>query len=163
MTLVVTGVLACLTWRYVRLTRDIANSGLEQVRQIREAGRVALQQSARALGALALRLRVDLGQRLDPTKPNHGQLRAFAQVTEQDIADLQALARQVDSRAITSASEAAAHLLVIHGMVQAVKGIDEAMGWTPDAEETGRWKKAVEGAHRSLQEIETVCRQVAPT
>lgn len=84
-------------------------------------------------------------------------------MTEQDIADLQAPARQVDSRAITSASEAAAHLLVIHGMVQAAKGIDAVMGSTPNAEETGQWKKAVEGAHRSLQEIETVCRQVAPT
>lgn len=35
--LVVTGLLALLTSRYVRLTREIANSSLEQVKLIRES------------------------------------------------------------------------------------------------------------------------------
>lgn len=162
-TLIVTGVLAWLTWRYVRVTRDIASSSLEQVRQIREASRAILQQSASALGSLALRLRTDLGQRLNPTNPNHSQLRAFAQLTEQDIADLQTLARQVSTRTIKSASEAAAHLRVIYGMVQTAKGISEGMGWIPSPEDAGRWKTAVEGAHRALQEIETTCHQFVAT
>jgi hypothetical protein len=84
-------------------------------------------------------------------------------LTEQDIVDLQALARQVNSQAITSASEAAGHLLVIYGMVQATKGINEAMGWIPNPEEAARWKRAVEGAHRALQEIESACHQMTDT
>jgi hypothetical protein len=160
--LVVTGVLAWLTWRYVRLTRDIASSSLEQVKHIREAGRVMLQQNAKALESLALRIRVGLGQ-LNSATPNHKELRAFALLTDREIADLQALARQVNSRAITSASDAAAHLRVIHDTVQTSKGIDEAMGWIPTAEDAGRWKRAIEGAHRALQEIEAACHQGADT
>lgn len=56
--LVVTGLLAWLTSRYVRLTREIANSSLEQVKLIGESARVDLQHNASALKALALRLRV---------------------------------------------------------------------------------------------------------
>jgi hypothetical protein len=60
--LVVTAVLAWLTWRYVRLTRDIASSSLEQVKYIREAGQAMLRQNATALESLALRIRTGLGQ-----------------------------------------------------------------------------------------------------
>jgi len=151
--LVVTGVLAWLTWNYVRLTR-------EQVKHIREASRAILRQNATALEYLALRLRTGLGQYL-PATPNHKDLRAFASLGERDIADLQILARQVNDRAIISASDAAAHLRVILDMVQTAKGINEAMGWIPTAAEAGRWKTAFEGAHRALQEIETACHQVA--
>lgn len=79
--LVVTGLLAWLTSRYVRLTREIANSSLEQVRLIRESARVDLQHNASALKALALRLRVGLGQQLNPEAPNDRHLRAFAILT----------------------------------------------------------------------------------
>lgn len=82
--LVITGVLAWLTWRYVRLTRDIASSSLEQVKHIRDAGRVILQQNARALGSLALRIRVGLGH-LNSETPNHKELRAFALLTDREI------------------------------------------------------------------------------
>jgi hypothetical protein len=97
------------------------------------------------------------GQVLASTTPNHRDLRAFALLGEREIADLQTLAKQVNGRAITSASDAAAHLRVILDMVQTAKGINEAMGWIPTTAETGRWKKAIEGAHRALQEIETAC------
>jgi hypothetical protein len=158
--LIVTGVLAWLTWNYVRLTREIARSSLEQVKYIREAARSALRQNAKALGSLALRLRVGLGQ-LDSTSPNDGQLRAFAQLAEQDITELQSLARQLNTQTITSASDAAAHLRIIYDMVQVVKKINEGIGWIPDANEKTRWKKAIEGAHRALHEIETACQQAA--
>lgn len=158
--LVVTGLLARLTSRYVRLTRDIANSSLEQVRLLRESMRADLQHNASALHALALGLRTGIGQQLDPETPKHNQLRAFAILTEREITDLQALANRVGGQAITSAGEAAGHLRVIHEMVQTAKGISEAMGWTPKAEDKARWRKAVEGADRSLQEIQVACQRV---
>lgn len=159
--LVVTGLLALLTWRYVRLTREIANASLEQIRLIRESARVDLQHNASALKALALRLRSGLGEQLNPDAPSDKQLRGFAILTEREIVDLQILAGRVNSQAITSASFAAAHLRVIHDMVQNVKRTNEGIGWNPDAAEKARWKKAIEGAHRALQEIETACQQVA--
>jgi hypothetical protein len=158
--LAVTAVLAWLTWRYVCLTSEIATSSLEQVKQIREAGRVILRQNATALKSLALRIRTALGQQLNDSA-NHKQLRAVDFLTDREIADLQTLAREVNDVAITSASDAAQHLRVIHGMVQTAKQIDLAMGWSPTHEEAGRWKKAIEGAHRALQEIETACDRVA--
>lgn len=161
--LVVTGLLALLTSRYVRLTREIANASLEQVRLFRESVRLDLQRNASALKALALRLRVGIGQELNPGPPNHKQLRAFAILTDREIADLQTLANRVGGQAITSASDAAAHLRVIYETVQTAKGINETIGWIPTPEDAARWKKAIEGAHRALQEIETACQQVAET
>jgi len=148
-TLVVTSVLVWLTSKYVRLTS-------EQIQHIKDAARVTLRQSATALGSLALRLRTGLGQ-VNSEPPNHRELRAFALMTEKEIADLQALAREVNSRAIGSASDAATHLRVILEIVQAAKGVTEGTGWIPSREDTIRWKKFVEGAHRSLQEIEIAC------
>jgi len=158
--LLVAGVLAWLTARYVRLTRDIATSSLEQVKDIREAARVIQQQNARALESLALRMRVALGK-LNSDAPKHKELRAFSLLTEQDIADLQALARRVNDRVIISASEAAGALRAIHGMLQTAKNINEGTGWIPTDQEARSWKTAIETAHRTLQEVETVCHQVA--
>jgi len=149
-TLVVTSVLVWLTSKYVRLTR-------EQIQHIKEAARVTLQQSATALASLALRLRTGLGEELNSEMPNHRELRTFALLTDKEIADLQALAKDVNSRAVASASAAATHLRVILEMVRTAKGINEAMGWIPTPADTRRWKRAVEGAHRALQEIEAAC------
>jgi hypothetical protein len=160
--LLVAGVLVWLTTRYVRLTRDIAASSLEQIKHIKEAGRVIQQQNARALETLALRIRVSLG-RLNSEAPNHSELRAFTDLKEQDIADLQALARQVNNLTITSASEAAALLRIILGMLQTASEINVGTGWIPTAQDVTRWKKAMESAHRALQEIETACHQLAGT
>jgi len=154
--LLVTAVLALLTARYVRLTR-------EQVRLIRESARIVLQQNASALKALALRIRVGLGQTVSPDTPSHSGLRSFDVLVEQDIADLQALAKNVNPVAINSASDAAAHLRVIYAVVQTAKAVPLEIGWIPGPADRARWKKAVEGAHRALQEIETACHQVAET
>lgn len=51
--ILVAGVLAWLTYRYVRHTRDIAMSSLEQVKHIRGAARISQRQSAHALKSLA--------------------------------------------------------------------------------------------------------------
>lgn len=160
--LLVAAVLAWLTARYVRLTREIAASSLEQVKHIREAARLIQQQNAHALGTLALRIRVALGG-LNSEIPKHKELRTFSLLTERDMADLQDLARQVNDRAIISASEAAGPLRVIHGMLQTAKDINEGTGWIPADQEAGSWKTAMETAHRKLQEVEAACRQVANT
>jgi len=155
--LVIACFLVALTAWYVRLTREIARSSLEQVKHIREAARLSQVQSARALGSLALRLRVGLGD-LDSEVPKHTPLRAFSSMTERDIDDLEALAREVDNRAIFSAGDAVGALRVLQQLIQEAKGTDERLGWRPTEEQRKSWKKAFEAANRSLQEIETACR-----
>lgn len=97
---------------------------------------------------------------LNSDVPQHVELRAFSLLTDRDIADLEALARQADDHTITSASEAAMSLRVIHGMIQKAKDINERIGWLPTDQEMQRWKRAIENSHRSLQEIETVCERL---
>ena len=107
-------------------------------------------------------MRVALGQ-LNSDVPKHKDLRAFSLLTEGDITDLEVLARQVDGRTITSASEAAMSLRVIHGMIQKAKSINEGTGWMPTDQEAKNWKRAIGASHRALQEIETICHQVTAT
>jgi len=156
--LLVACLLAWLTARYVRLTREIATSSLEQVKHIREAARIIQRQNAVALDSLALRIRVCVS---NLQTPKHKELRAFSSFTESDIADLERLARQVDDRAIKSASEAVKYLRVIHGIIQNAKNINEGLGWIPTEEEKKNWNTAIQGAHRMLQEVETACQHVA--
>lgn len=118
----ITAVLALVTYWYVRVTRDIARSSAEQVKHIKEAAQIARQQNARALGGLALRLRVSLGSaNLDSDSPRDNQLRAFVQVTNGDVADVESLSRNLDNTEIsTSANQAVAALREVVGFIQKV-------------------------------------------
>lgn len=158
--LIVTCLLALLTRRYVLLTREIAESNSEQVKQMKDAARSAQQRDASVLESLALRIRTDLGQRLNSDVPKHRDFRNFFSLAEHDITELHLLARQVGGQAITSASGAVSSLREILGMIQKAKNINEGTGWQPTEEEVQRWKMARDTSHRELQELETICKQV---
>ena len=158
--LLVAGILAALTWRYVRLSREIAASSLEQVKQIREASAIAQRNSARSLEALALRLRLALGD-LNSDAPGHAELLKFASLTENDIAGLEALARHVGGEAIVFASEAAAALRVLLGVIARAKQANKLLGWMPDDHEIQAWRKQIQASHRGLQAVEETCRRRA--
>jgi hypothetical protein len=160
--LIVAIVLAWLTYRYVRLTRDIATSSLEQVKYIREAAQIERVQNARALASLALRIRTSFGG-LNADVPRHKELRGYSQLTEREIADIEALARQVGGPVLDSASKAVASLRVMQGMIQKAKEISEALGWIPTQQEMQAWRRAMEDAHRGLQEMEMTCQNVSPS
>jgi hypothetical protein len=160
--LIVAAILAWLTFRYVRLTKAIADSSLEQVKHIREAAELARRQNAQALASLALRLRTIFGG-LNADVPTHRQLRGFSQFSEGEIADIEALARQVGGSVLDSASRAVPALRTMQGMIQRAKEINESLGWIPTPQETQTWRKAVEEAHRGLQEIEVACQNISPS
>ena len=160
--LIVAIVLAWLTYRYVRLTRDIAASSLEQVRHIREATEIELEQHARALASLVLRIRTSFGG-LNADVPRHTELRGYSQLTEREIADIEALARRVGGAVLDSASKAVASLRIMLGMIQRAKEINEALGWIPTPQEMQAWRRAMEEANRSLQEMEAACQNVGPS
>jgi hypothetical protein len=157
--LVVACVLVVLTAKYVRLTRQIAISSLQQVEHIREVWLGNKRKHARTLEALALRIRTALG-RLDADAPRHAKLRQFDEMNEQDIADLRTHAMEVNDPAITSASEASGPLRVILGMVQKAKDISPGTGWVPNTQEIATWKQARCDAERALQATERACREL---
>jgi len=101
-------------------------------------------------------MRVALGQ-IGSDAPSHSELRAFSLLTENDIDDLSALARQVNDRTISAATEAAGPLRVIRAMIQKAKVTPSEVGWIPTNQEGVAWKRAVEDAHRHLQEVEVPC------
>jgi hypothetical protein len=160
--LIVAIVLAWLTYRYVRLTRDIAASSLEQVKHIREATEVERQQNALALASLALRVRTGLGG-LNADVPRHKELRAYSQLTEREISDLEVFARRMGGPMLDSASKAVASLRVMQGIIQRAKEINEFIGWVPTQQEMQAWRRAMEDAHRGLQELEVACQRVGPS
>jgi hypothetical protein len=160
--LIVAIVLAWLTYRYVRLTRDIAASSLEQVKHIRQATEIERQQNALALASLALRIRTGLGG-LNADVPRHKELRAYSQLTEREISDIEVLARKVGGPTLDSASNVVASLRVMQGMIQKAKEINEFIGWIPTQQEMQAWRRAMEDAHRGLQEMEMACQKVSPS
>jgi hypothetical protein len=153
-------ILAWLTYRYVRLTRDIATSSLEQVKHIREAVTIERERHARALASLSLRIRTSFGG-LNADVPRHKELRGYSQFTEREIADIEALARQVGGPVLDSASQTVASLRTMQDMIQKAKQINEVQGWIPTQQEMQAWRRAIESAHRGLQEIEAACQNVS--
>lgn len=160
--LLVAGILAILTWRYVRVTREIAPLSLEQVKHIREASAIAQRNSGRALQCLALRLRVGLGQ-LNSDVPRHSELLSFASLTESDISDLEALARHVGDQTIGFASEAAAALRVLNGVMLRAKQVSRTQGWSANDKEAQAWRTEFQAAHRSLKAVEDACSRLWPS
>ncbi|MBI3657350.1 MAG: hypothetical protein HY232_13105 [Acidobacteria bacterium] len=156
--LVVTIILACLTYRYVRLTKKLVDSSLEQTNFIKESSRIVQKQNAQALKALALNLRTHLTFPL-----SHTALAAFNMLTEHEITNIESSARQVDNGAIPLAVEAVAALRVIYGMIQVAKSIPKNMGWMPTEQETKNWAAAISTSHRNLQALESICEQVTKT
>ena len=153
-------ILAGLTARYVRLTREIASSSLAQVRHLKEVAKVAQQQGASALASLALRVRVSLAE-LDATSLRHRQLRSFSLLADRDLTDMEALARQVHPEAVTYAAKASISLRAILGLIEKAKSIHESQGWIARDEEVERWRVAMEAAPRMLTELERVSREQA--
>lgn len=159
----ITGVLAYITWRYVKITREIAESSAEQVRQFKESTQVAKQQTARSLSSLALRTRTSLGAGiLSSDAPQHGQLRAFSQVTTGDISDIESLAKNLnDSQVSTAAAKAVAAIRDVLWFVETTKDIHPSMGWIPTQAEIIRWRRALEESERSLHFIQDECEKLA--
>jgi hypothetical protein len=49
----------------------------------------------------------------------------------------------------------------MQGMIQKAKEINETLGWIPTQQEMQAWRRAMEEAHRSLQEMEDACQNAS--
>jgi hypothetical protein len=158
--LIVAAVLAWLTGRYVYLTREIANSSLQQVQHLKDAARLSHQQNSRALWSLALRIRVSLAE-LDAAIPKHRQLRGYSLITTGDIVDMEALSRQIGGDAVVYAAKAAMSLRFILGLIEKAKSVNETTGWMASEDEVKKWKAAMEMAPQMLGQLEQTSSSIA--
>ncbi len=99
--------------------------------------------------------------RLASEYPKYEQIRHFALLTENDIDDVNTLARKVNGEVLTSASDAVMALRTINEVIRIAKNTNEGTGWLPTQPEARSWQKAMEDGQRSLQEIEKTCRSIA--
>lgn len=158
--LIVTVVLAVLTGKYVRLTRQIAQAALEQIQHIKLTSTTAQKQAARSLDALSKRIRLPL-RNLNPDAPSHRQLREYNLLSQEDISALEALARDVNDQAAMYAGKAAVSLRKIVGLLAAARAKSPEQGWIASESQTSQWKEATEAGPRMLEELERVCQAVA--
>jgi hypothetical protein len=158
--LAVAAILARLTARYVHLTKQLADSSLEQVKHIREIAESARVRDAAALRALSIRLRVPLSE-LSHT-PSFDELRRFDYIDAGDVADLESLARSVGGDALFHATRAILSLRALLGMVAKVKAINEGTGWLPRENDTSLYRSAVQSAVSELAKVEAKTKELPP-
>lgn len=156
----VTVVLAVLTWWYVRLTRSLADTALQQMEHVKHAATTARRQAAISLEALAKRLRLPLAA-LDPTGPKPKQVREYSLLSRDDISDLEELAREVNAEAMRYAGKAAVSLRKILGVIEDAKPVNPTLGWRPSDTQVKVWVGAMDAGPKMLEKLENVCREVA--
>lgn len=144
----------------MRVTRSIAESSAEQVKQMKEAAHNAEKRNVQTLRTLASRLRNSLGQ-LSPDAPIHNQLREFNELSEGDITRLEAFVSQIDNAAILAASGAATVAMrEILATIQECKRIRPEMGIPFSNSQLQSWVRARQNSDRSLHEIENECQLI---
>lgn len=156
----VTVVLVVLTGRYVRLTREIAASSAEQLRQAREL--ILDQRRRRADASIALidRIRPPLAA-LDPSPILVDRLASFAHLNRDDIAELEALARDLDSRATHLAGKTAHALRQLVLLLERATQTNPDHGWLPTEQDHKHWYESHQAALKCLDELREICRELA--
>lgn len=157
-------ILAGITYWYVRITREVAQSSSEQVRGMREAfdrqqqeRREEQAQLARTLELLARRIRSNI----EAATFSHAGLRALAQPTSAEVTDLEILSRQLGNKTVLSAgNRAVVGLRHALSLVDRVKPIHPSIGWIPVEEERQFWNEAVEITVTNLRAIENECQRL---
>jgi hypothetical protein len=156
---IITAVLAGITYWYTRVTRSIAESSVEQARLMRQAAELSQQQAkqhkrqlARTIAVLAQRSRVGL----EAVPFSHAAMRAYTQPTDTDINDIERIAREIgNDRILASANRAVTSLRSVLSIVLDAKSVKPEIGWVPGPERRSYWDMAVTASIDSLKEIET--------
>jgi hypothetical protein len=159
-TLIVTATLAILTARYVRLTKSIAGSAMEQVDHLKDASRTFTINAAKGLAALSARLRVPL-EGLRPRGLSHRALREYSLLSDEDVRDLESLARQVSPDASRYAAKAAVSLKKLVALMARARAVSEGHGWAASTQELQDWNEAIDSGPKMLEALEAECRRVA--
>lgn len=135
--LAVAAALAVLTARYVRLTREIAESGVEQSKRFNASFLSMRRREALNLAALARRIRVPLAQ-LTLDGSIHEQLSRYPHLGDRDMGELMMSAVDVDREAMSVATKAADALYVVNAAIQKAYSNRSRSGMEADRAREGR-------------------------
>jgi hypothetical protein len=147
-----TVVLAVLTGKYVRQTRTMAESAVQQVEIMRATLESARQRNGSALRATAQRLRTVLAG-LDGG-PSFDQLRTFNQITDRDLADLEELAKEVGGTAPALAAETVRRVRPILEIRDDAAGYSVGYGWLPKQRQVDTYQASRAAADAALAKLE---------
>lgn len=150
--LIASVVLAVLTARYVRLTKTIAESSVEEVRMLRESLVDARLRNRDSLRAHCQRLHASISV-LHDTGPDHRQLHDYALVTERDIAHLESLANEHGAGAQAKASRAAIAIRFLLGWQARAAKTAPIIGLTPTPQDITDYVRARDDALTLLAAI----------
>ena len=148
----VTTVLAILTTRYVRLTKNIADSAVEQARILRDSVAGSQVRTRDSLRAHALRL-LSCVKVLHDSTPNLDQLQGFTLITEPDVTRLEALAKDHGERLQPKSATVATALNHLLGWHDRAAKTNRFMGWNVTPTQVADYARARADAIRVLGEI----------
>ena len=100
---------------------------------------------------------------LDAQAPKHRELWDYAQLNQQDVTALEAIAQDVSEEAIRYAGKAAFSLRRIEGLIQQARAVNLLAGWIPSEKQVAEWKEAIDSAPKMLDQLEAACRQATAT
>ena len=143
-----TAALALITWRYVRLTRTLAEATQAQAEFLREA----VKARKRELLAVIKMLRILVGSL--PEIREHGeQMREAASWDSNDLADLKRLASEFGTLAGQRAAVATPSLLWLKERVDDVKATDPRLGVNFNDFPWDRWDSELKRAKENLEAL----------
>jgi|SRR5712664_722437 len=151
-TLAVTTTLAILTARYVRLTKSIADSAVEQAHILRDSVADSRAKTRDSLRAHSKRL-LSCVRVLHDTTPNLEQLQGFALITEADVTRLEALAKDHGEGLQPKAATAATALKHLLGWHDRAAKTNRVMGWNVRTTDVADYARARADAIRELAAI----------
>jgi len=141
-------VLAGLTAWYVILTREIAIASRDTVRLATEAQEAERRQSVRSLTPLVRRLS-EMAAAL-PVPLGVLTVQGLPLWTDDDLSDLEALARMVEGADLQAASVAVKHLRFIAERIEEIKRDEAGSGWNANKLLPPVWAQHVTDARNAL-------------
>ena len=90
-------------------------------------------------------------------------LREYSLLSEDDIVQLEALARLVSGDAARFAGKAAVSLKKLAALIARARSVNESTGWVPSKQEGQDWDEAIDAGPKMLAALEDECRKMAAT
>jgi len=145
----VTTVLAFITWRYVRLTGELSETARQELHFLKGERAAQKQEARQHLLTLILHLRKIANQ--FSGGPSQGeQIRKVTLWSDSSLDDLRSLAVAFGPTVADLAAEASRHLSTIAELAISVQQTPRATGVDWIRFDWTRWKQAIEGAERCL-------------
>ncbi len=153
-TAIATVVLVVLTGVYVTITRQIALASREQVRLHADARDAMERQDRRSLAALAKRLREAVDGLPYPAIQIGTIVQRVVLWTDDDLKDLDTLARAIEGADMAAAAQAVESLRYLGHVVEEIRTAEKGQGWNPNSIRPQDWATKIAVARTALDRLQ---------